>query len=400
MKFLRIVVAFALMVMFVSPLNVNAKKEGKTNNSIHNRMEDLPEQSNSSLKEEKTHPEQSEAIFTRDYEVTTFGADGIGQVDIQDDNDVFDYTLTEDVNLTLSNEDTFTVDVVNKGGNTTKVFTFEASGLIDPFDGFEIQFEGIDGFGTVLLLDNNQYVEYEADESTGLSNGDVVTVFALSEGSPFASSTYNVTGLMTTWDTLELSVSGLNAFGLLSVVENNPYVDYVPSAGMDLSNGQILQIDAVLEGNVIDTMPYLVEGLVENFDAFSIEFETYHTIGNAVITETNEFVYYEADYDMDTLSNGDTIVVTAYKQNDNSYLEEREFTVEGLIDLFSSLTVNFSGENGAGTVEILDGLVGYTYELEVGYEPPYSNGDTVIINAFLEDELLLGMTYTVEGLTE
>ncbi len=83
----------------------------------------------------------------------------------------------------------------------------------DPFDDLGLFFEGLSGQGTLTLLASSPYpVVYQADRTSGLSNGDTVLVTAEPEGSYDADSLLSDYGIILSRDSVSLPVEGLSFY--------------------------------------------------------------------------------------------------------------------------------------------------------------------------------------------
>src|SRR5574344_95472 len=98
---------------------------------------------------------------------------------------------------------------------TVKVSDLETAPSVDLFEGIDVTFDGIGPNGTATVVNNSEYsdIYYSIDKSSGLSNGDVVTVTA----SPYDSDdldTYCLQSMnkLPEADSKEFTVDGLAAY--------------------------------------------------------------------------------------------------------------------------------------------------------------------------------------------
>jgi hypothetical protein len=315
----------------------NGKNKDKENNSIHNRLEDMPEQSNSihtREEEVKQHPEQSNAIFTRDYESNTSGADGAGVAIVTDENDVFDYEVV--VEEPLMNGDNYYVNALNKGGKVVKTFEFEVIELVPTWYGFDFIIEGFNGEGILTLTDDNDYVDYYANIETDLSNGDTIIVEAISNGTSLGYKEILVDGLTEVWDTFIYSIGDYNGFASFNYQESNDYVYYNLEFGVNI-NG--------------------------------------------------------------SLSTGDEVTVYCYREGTDVFLESQTFIVPDLLDLWEDFSYTVTGLNGEGIFEIIDSSPTVEYVSD-SMLTGLSNSDLVLVQAEVNDVIIDTQVIEVSGLTE
>ena len=199
----------------------------------------------------------------------------------------------------------------------------------DPFENLKLELSGRTGYGSLYLSQNSNdyyyYLDFEADKTENLSNGDVVTVTC------------------TVRDTDELA----RRFG------------WKPAS------------ETLTKTYTISTLEDIVT--YDVFESVVVTFTGYDGFGDVELSQKNDDYYWAigfstSDYPRGTLKNGDKITVICSLYSSLEDLArysgwqpagplEKEFIVEGLegyekVDVFEFLNYEYSGTDGDGTLTI------------------------------------------------
>ncbi len=251
--------------------------------------------------------------------------------------------------------------------------TFTVKGLpdlqkIDLFDGVTVKFSGNDGNGEAEIEADNAYgndfgISYQLDTSSGLSEGDTVTVTAYSNGFSDVNEALAEKGYITDETEKEYTVSGLSTYISSAADVPSDTLEEIKKQTEDLITSDIAQDDEITVLGKTYLGNYFLTAKSKDSDPQNIIAPVYSISVRVPVNDsgTQDFTYYTCGIFTNLLKSGDAInydlsdgrlVSNTYRFTTDGHF----FSVDGYetLDLLKNAVINQNAseysaeENGNG----------------------------------------------------